>query len=220
MWLVRAGVFVCVTLLVIEFLDVGIWQIVHHFAVAVSTFPYGAQAMEEAPRWAVLFVLVVLGSVLAHGVIVVLEIVSDVLSFCSKMLAIFWHGGIINADKYDSEEEEPRRFIGLQERFAAAERRAAVRFEIYTRHQAIKDATSGITEGRLSGVLRGRPPCGGRRRGPASTEALDQRRWLHRRGRAEAAPCARVRMLRAGAAENVEPRVSIGDVRWCPCRIP
>ena len=146
LWLVRAGVFLCVTLLIIEFLDVGVWQIVHQFAVAVAALPYGGDLVEEAPRWAVLFVLVVVGSVFAHGVIVVLEVISDALCFCSKMLAIFWHGGIINADKYDSEEEEPRRFIGLQERFAEAERRAAVRFELYTRREAIKAATSGITK--------------------------------------------------------------------------
>ena len=207
MWLVRAGVFVCVTLLVIEFLDVGIWQIVHHFAVAVSTFPYGAQAMEEAPRWAVLFVLVVLGSVLAHGVIVVLEIVSDVLCFCSKMLAIFWHGGIINADKYDSEEEEPRRFIGLQERFAAAERRAAVRFEIYTRHQAIKDATSGITKDGFqesyADVHRAGDDVADR-----PLQRPWKRRWLHRRGRAEAAPALGCGCSRGGRERGTR---GIGD---------
>ena len=124
----------------------GFWQTVDQLASALAAFPYGADTVAKAPQWAIAFVLLVFGLIVLNLVIVVLETISDAFCFVSKMFTIVLHGGILNADRYDDENVEPKRIVGLFERFDRAQLGVAVRYEAYARQQLINEVTSGITD--------------------------------------------------------------------------
>ena len=144
-WILRALVFFTVSYSIARLLGFGLWQAVDELATAVAAFPYGAETVAAAPLWAVGLVLFVFGLILLNLVIVVLEAVSDILCFCTKMLSIAWYGGILRADRYDDPDVEPKRIVGVVERFDRSQLRIAARWEAYARHRVIDELTSGIT---------------------------------------------------------------------------
>lgn len=100
-------------------------------ARGLAAFPYGAQTVALAPPWAVVAVLFVFGLVVLNFVIVIPETVSDVLCFVAKLLSIAVHGGIWNAHRYDDDEAEPRRIVGLLERLDRRQLEVTERYEAY-----------------------------------------------------------------------------------------
>ena len=145
-WAIRAGVLLVFSYTVISFMGVGLWQAVDRLATSLAAFPYGAETVAQAPQWAVAFVLLVFGLIILNLVIIVLETIADILCFITKMFNIVLHGGIINADRYDDEEVEPKRVVGLFERFDRFQHGVDIRYEAYTRQLLINEATSGITD--------------------------------------------------------------------------
>ena len=171
-WIIRASVFTILTYTVIRFMGFGLWQTVDQLASALAAFPYGAETVAKAPQWAVAFVLLVFGLVLLNLIIIVLETITDAICFVSKMFNIVLHGGILNADKYDDENLQPKRIIGLFERFDRYQHRVAVRYEAYARQQLVNEMTSGITDdGFQESLDDDKPPE------PAPRPRRARRRW-------------------------------------------
>ena len=138
--------FAILTYTVVRFMGFGFWQTVDQLASALAAFPYAAETVAQAPQWAIAFVLLVFGLIILNLFIIVLETVADVICFVSKMFHIVLHGGILNADKYDDEDVQPKRIVGLFERFDRYQHRVAIRYEAYARQQLINEMTSGITD--------------------------------------------------------------------------
>ena len=157
-WIIRAGVFAILTYTVVRFMGFGFWQTVDQLASALAAFPYAAETVAQAPQWAIAFVLLVFGLIILNLFIIVLETVADVICFVSKMFHIVLHGGILNADKYDDEDVQPKRIVGLFERFDRYQHRVAVRYEAYARQQLINEMTSGITDDGFQESLEGDTP--------------------------------------------------------------
>jgi len=144
-WCLRALVFATVGYAVLQFAGYGWWQIADVLARSLAAFPAAADTVSRAPAWAVAAVFIVFGLILLNLCIVVLETVSDVLSFGAKLLSIAFHGGVARADRYGDPDAPPKRIVGLVERFDRSQLRMAERRAAYHRHRLAREVASGIT---------------------------------------------------------------------------
>ena len=176
MWTIRASVFLSVSYLLLILMDIGFWQMATEFAGAVATFPYVPEATAQIPLWASMVVFGIFGLVLLNLIIIVVEIIVEVLAFGSKLLNVAVYGGIVNADKFDADEVEPRVVLGLVQRFQRANRRGAVWYEEYTRRKVLDEANSSIGD---DGFLKSRDADAALTTGPkvAGTAAPGSRWW-------------------------------------------
>ena len=144
-WFVRTVVFLGLTYCVFQLMGVQMWQKVDQLARALNAVVVGSQTLEVVEPWAIAFVLLVFGTVLANWLFLGLEIVSDFLCLCSKAFKVFLHGGYRMPGPNADPEEKLRRITGLFERFDRQQEIANEWHRAYMAARLDRERRSNIT---------------------------------------------------------------------------